>query len=63
MLPFPIDPSWYERYWYGKPAAAKGRRLPALIRLAARLTASGLAWPQARQTAAVAASRLDERLS
>jgi hypothetical protein len=63
MLPFQIDPSWYERRWYGKPAAAKRRWLPTLIRVRARLTASGRARPLARETAALVASRLDEGLS
>jgi hypothetical protein len=63
MLPFQIDPSWYERHWCGKPAAAKRPWLSALIRLGARLAASGRARPQARETAALVASRLDERLS
>jgi hypothetical protein len=63
MLPFQIDPSWYERYWYGEPPPAKGRLLPALIRLAARLSAWGLARPHAREALARTGSRLGARLS
>lgn len=30
MLPFGVDPSWYEEYWYGEPSSPKPRRTTVL---------------------------------
>jgi hypothetical protein len=46
MIPFQVDPSWYERYWLTeRPARRRWTRLSALIKAAGRRVAgaAGLA--------------------
>ena len=41
MLPYSVDPTWYELTWYGEPRRAVPDRRPSI---AVRLGLSAVAW-------------------
>ena len=56
MLPFPIDPNWYEAYWLTERPARRRRLVGLLQRLVLALTEPLLA-PHSRPDARVPACR------
>lgn len=47
MIPFQVDPSWYERYWLTeRPARPRPRRLSRLINAASRCIARAIGLTQ-----------------
>jgi hypothetical protein len=47
MIPFQVDPSWYERYWLTeRPARPRGTRLSTLINSVSRRIARAVGLTQ-----------------